>query len=207
MTAALPIGDFLTALAARSPTPGGGATAALHAAQAAALLGMVGRYTTGPRYADHATSVEAVLASADAARSAALTLADDDATAFAAVAVAYRLPQTTGAERAHRTTSITTATAAAAEPPAAVLALALELMDLAEDLLPIANRNVLTDVAAASEAARAAATTARLNVEINLRLITEPALRTRLLKAVATVEPLCRRAARIDDQVRQEIAS
>jgi formiminotetrahydrofolate cyclodeaminase len=40
---------FLTDLAARIPAPGGGATAALHAAQAAALLGMVARYSDGPK--------------------------------------------------------------------------------------------------------------------------------------------------------------
>ena len=41
------IGDFLARLAARVPVPGGGAAAALHAAEGAALLGMVARYTTG----------------------------------------------------------------------------------------------------------------------------------------------------------------
>ena len=41
------IGDFLARLADRVPAPGGGATAALHAAQGAALLGMVARYSSG----------------------------------------------------------------------------------------------------------------------------------------------------------------
>ena len=44
------IGSFLTRLAARSAAPGGGATGALHAAQAAALLAMVARFSDGPRY-------------------------------------------------------------------------------------------------------------------------------------------------------------
>jgi methenyltetrahydrofolate cyclohydrolase len=43
------IGTFLDKLAAKTPAPGGGAVAALHAAEAAALLAMVARYTTGPR--------------------------------------------------------------------------------------------------------------------------------------------------------------
>ena len=42
------IGSFLTRLAARSAAPGGGATGALHAAQAAALLAMVARFSDGP---------------------------------------------------------------------------------------------------------------------------------------------------------------
>jgi formiminotetrahydrofolate cyclodeaminase len=45
---------FLAELAARAPTPGGGATAAVHAAQAAALVAMVGRYSDTAKYAAHA---------------------------------------------------------------------------------------------------------------------------------------------------------
>lgn len=44
------IAGFLSQLAARVPAPGGGATAARHAAQAAALLAMVARYSDGARY-------------------------------------------------------------------------------------------------------------------------------------------------------------
>ena len=51
------IESFLQSLAARVPAPGGGATAALHAAQAAALVAMVARYSDGPRYAAHAEEV------------------------------------------------------------------------------------------------------------------------------------------------------
>jgi hypothetical protein len=41
---------FLAQLAARVPAPGGGATAALHAAQSATLVAMVARYSNGARY-------------------------------------------------------------------------------------------------------------------------------------------------------------
>ena len=41
------VDSFLRGLAARVPAPGGGATAALHAAQAAALMAMVARYSDG----------------------------------------------------------------------------------------------------------------------------------------------------------------
>jgi len=52
MHTALPVdsvGGFLDALAAKVPAPGGGATAALHLGQAAALVSMVARYTTASR--------------------------------------------------------------------------------------------------------------------------------------------------------------
>ncbi|MGH3280617.1 MAG: cyclodeaminase/cyclohydrolase family protein, partial [Trebonia sp.] len=44
------IESFLTRLASRSPVPGGGAAGALQAAQAAALLAMVARFSDDPRY-------------------------------------------------------------------------------------------------------------------------------------------------------------
>src|SRR5690606_29915161 len=124
--------------------PGGGAAAALHAAQAAALLGMVARYTTGDKYAGHAETVAAVIAETDTLRARALTLAEEDAAAFTAVADAYRLPK--GEERS---ATIARALAAAAEPPARVIEAAARVVELCEVLLPICNRNVLSDVAAA----------------------------------------------------------
>ena len=86
---------FLAQLAARVPAPGGGATAALHAAQAAALVAMVARYSDSARYADHAEEIATVTATADRLRQNALGLADEDAAAFTAVTEAYRLPKGT----------------------------------------------------------------------------------------------------------------
>src|SRR5450432_539190 len=85
------IATFLDQLAARVPAPGGGATAALHAAQAAALLAMVARYSDGARY--DGALMGRVVAEADALRSTALGLAEADAAAFGAVAGAYQLPR------------------------------------------------------------------------------------------------------------------
>src|SRR3977135_3222631 len=84
------IAAFLDQLAARVSAPGGGTTAALHAAQAAALLAMVARYSDGPRY--DAGLMNRIVTEADALREDALALAEDDAKAFDAVAEAYRLP-------------------------------------------------------------------------------------------------------------------
>src|SRR6266700_108224 len=76
------IAAFLDQPAARVPAPGGGATAALHAAQAAALLAMVARYSDGPRY--DAGLMNRIVAEADELREDALALAEADATAFGA---------------------------------------------------------------------------------------------------------------------------
>ena len=52
MIASQSVDRYLDRLASGDPTPGGGAAAALHAAQGAALVAMVARFTTGARFAD-----------------------------------------------------------------------------------------------------------------------------------------------------------
>ena len=195
---------FLGQLAARVPAPGGGATAALHAAQAAALLAMVARYSDGARY--DAERMGRVVTEADKLREEALTLAEADAAAFGAVADAYRLPKDTGEQQAARSAAIAEAVAGAAWPPASVVRVARVLTDLAEELLPAGNRNVITDVAAAAEAARAAAVTARVNIEVNLRSIKDPAIAAELIAAAAVTDEVIPRADRIVAAVREEIS-
>ncbi len=194
---------FLDALAAKVPVPGGGAAAALHLGQAAALVSMVARYTAGPRYAEHQILVTTICERADAARQQALRLVDDDMAAFSGVIAAYALPKTTEQERRTRSAAIASAAQQAASVPADVVRAAGEILGLAEQLLPVANPNVISDVAAAADAARAAATTARVNVEINLSSIRDTTVRTSLVDRIAGVDHLATRADDVNDRVRK----
>ncbi len=200
------IGDFLDQLAARVPAPGGGASAALSAAQAAALLSMVARYSTGERYLEHAETIHAVLAESEAARDHAVRLAEDDAAAFTVVSDAYQLPKATPEQKAARTAAIARALSGAAQPPAATITAAARLIELAETLVPIGNKNVITDVAVAAELARAAASSARLNVEINLAGLTDEDARLGFLPVLAGVDELMARAEQVTAAVREAIS-
>jgi len=197
------IAAFLEQLAARIPAPGGGATAALHAAQAAALLAMVARYSDGPKY--DAGLMSRIVAEADELREDALALAEADASAFGAVAEAYRLPRTTEQETTARSAAISSALAGAARPPADVVRTAVLLVSLAEELLPAGNRNMITDVAAAAEAARAAAGSARLIIEVNLKGITDLVQAEEFGTAAAVAGTVAERADAIVAAVRAEI--
>lgn len=192
------VSTFLTRLADRTPTPGGGATAALHAAQAAALVAMVGRYSDTQRFAAHADRILAIVRTADRLRVTALRLAERDIAAFGAVGQAYRLPK----DSAERPAAISAALVEAGRVPADVVRVADEILSLAEELEPIGNRNVITDVAAA-DAARAAATTGRVNVEVNLGGITDPAVVAELTAAIADVDDLTLRADKVTATVRE----
>jgi methenyltetrahydrofolate cyclohydrolase len=195
---------FLDQLAARVPAPGGGTTAALHAAQSAALLAMVARYSDGPKY--DAGVMNHVIHEADGIRNDALTLAERDATAFGAVAEAYRLPKETSKEKEARSAAITAALAEAARPPADVIRLALLLVSLAEELLPDGNRNVIADVAAAAAAARAAAVTAQVNIEVNLRGMKDPAVKGELAAMSEVTDEVVMRADGVVAAVREVIS-
>ena len=193
------LGEFLGQLAARMAAPGAGATAAVEGALSASLVAMVGRFTTEE---EHADLVGGIVAAADEQRDACLQAAADDEAAFSAVAEAMKLPRGTAEEKEARRRRLAEVSLAATRPPLAVLASAAELVTLAERVLPVANRNLVSDVAAATAAARAAAATARLSVEANLPLVDEAA-RDDLVKAVAVVEDLARRADEVEARVRR----
>jgi methenyltetrahydrofolate cyclohydrolase len=191
------IGDFLQKLAARAPVPGGGATAALHAAQAAALLGMTARYTGGPRYAEHAATIGVIVSEADRLREAAADLIALDGEAFGAVAEAYRLPKDTDEQRSARSAAIAAAMITASSPPAELIGIGTRLLELAEQLQPIVNPTVIGDVAAAAEAIRASVATCRVNIVANLAGVTDPPARARLTEVAGAVDGLEERAARL----------
>jgi formiminotetrahydrofolate cyclodeaminase len=200
---------FLGQLAARVPAPGGGATAALHAAQSAALVAMVARYSNGAQY--DADLMDRIVAEADGLRDEALTLAEADAEAFGAVSAAQARPKETTELLQARSAAIAEALIGAAGPPASVIRVALRLIELAAELLPAGNRNVITDVAAAAEAARAAAVTARVNIEVNLRgirasSIRHSAIRAELTATAAITDEIIARADEIVAAVRDEIS-
>ncbi|MGM7778878.1 cyclodeaminase/cyclohydrolase family protein [Arthrobacter sp. KNU-44] len=174
------ITGYLAGLASREPTPGGGAAAALHAAQGAALVAMVARYTTGAKYEQHAELVQRIISAADGLVVEALRLADADQQAFQGVIDSYKLPSGKEDLRAARTAAIQEALILAAHPPAELIKLAGAIVELATELFEVANANVISDIAAAADAARAAATTARVNIDINVVAIKDAGARSRL---------------------------
>lgn len=82
-----------------------------------------------------------------------------------------------------------------------------DVVALADVLLPVANRTVVSDVAAAAEAARAAATTARVNIEVNLPGITDPDTRRALTECLSGVDAIVERADAVTTRVRKQLSS
>lgn len=194
--------DWLSALASRTPAPGGGAAAALAAATSASLVGMVAVYTTGERWADRAERMGEIDAAAAALRERALALAEADAEAFEKVGAAYKLPKDSPAQEAARGEAIQAALLGAAKPPIEVGETALSAIELAEELVDSGNPNVISDVAVAASLARAALEAAVVNIEINRAMIDDEGVRAELADAIESSNSGLARADSVTARVR-----
>ena len=163
--------EILNSIASSNPTPGGGSVAALSLAHAHSLAAMVSRLTLkSDKWSDGHEIANHILQHSDERIHYSITLADNDATAFDAVMMAYRLPKVEDDSNS-RSEAIRKATIGAALAPLHTINAALDLM---HDLLELArncNANALTDLAASAELAHSAAKIARLNVMINTHYI------------------------------------
>jgi formiminotetrahydrofolate cyclodeaminase len=88
------------------------------------------------------------------------------------VIAAYKLPK----ETSGRSDAIQHALAGAARVPLQLAAIAADIVNAAETVLPGANPNVLSDVAVAADSARAALTSASVNVRINVAALKDSAV-------------------------------
>jgi methenyltetrahydrofolate cyclohydrolase len=187
--AELSVTDYLARTASGDPLPGGGSSAALNAALAAALTEMVARLTIGRRNFE---AVDAEMrAVADQAAALRLKLTGDidrDSAAYSQVLRAYALPKSTAEEKAARTQAIQEAFRQAALVPLGVARDALQAMALARQVLARGNPNAASDGAAGVLAARMAARTAVYNVKINLGSITDEAFTAGLRREADRLE-------------------
>ena len=164
----LPFG-FLDALAEGTPTPGGGSAAAYSGAAGAALVEMAARLTIGKKkYADVEKMMQDILEKAQVIRSNLTAAIEKDAQAFMEVLNAYRLPKVSPKEQSDRQRAIQEANINAAKVPLEVTEKALEVIEMASQVVSHGNINAISDGASAASLAEAALTSAGYNVRINL---------------------------------------
>ncbi len=169
--------EFLDAVAAKSPTPGGGAVASAVGALGAALAGMVVAYSVGKKSLElHRGELEKAVQSLVRARAVLAELAREDAAAYEAVNTLMKLPETD--ERRMR--EWTDAARVAVEVPRTVAGACCDLLRLFEHLAPITNTHLRSDLAIAAILAEAAARSAWWNVMVNLPTLPDMAERGRL---------------------------
>ena len=170
------VGELLQRLGSSEPAPGGGAAAALTGALGAALVQMTASLTIGrPRFANVEDQAQRILQRTAELRERLARLCDADVEAFKKVSAAYRLPRADEAQKAARSAAIQSALRLAAEVPLDTARLCVEVLEVAEQAVPVLNQAVISDVLVGALLAQAALRGAAINVEINLASMTDAA--------------------------------
>jgi methenyltetrahydrofolate cyclohydrolase len=196
-TAERSVGEWFSALASGSPTPGGGAFAGLAGAAGAALIAMVAHLTVDKEaFADRQDAMRSLISRADEARAGFLELADRDAHAFDGVMEAFKMPKGTDEEKAKRSAAIQAGYEAAADVPLELARRAVGLMGASEEAIASGNPQAASDGVSGAAALYCAALCAIANVEINAAALKDAAKKQSLLDEGAGLR------ARADEQLR-----
>jgi excinuclease ABC subunit C len=161
---ALRVDELLSAIAAKTPTPGGGAVAGVVGATGCALASMVVAYSIGKKsLAEHQSALESARGRLERARELFLSLGDEDAQAYALLNELQRL-----APDSARRDELPAALRVCVRVPMAMLAASADVAGLLATLGPITNTHLRSDLDIARELVRATARSSVLNVEVNL---------------------------------------
>ncbi len=199
--------EYTRNLASKSPTPGGGGTAALTAALAISLGNMVGSLTVGKKkYRDVEDELKELMRQGDALRLKLLDLIDQDAAAFQPLADAYGLPKETEEEKRYKQMVLEEALRQAAEVPMEILRTSAEVISLLEAFAKHGSRLALSDAGCGAALAEAAVKSAALNVTINTKLMKDRETAKALNSEVLELMTVCsNRASAVCQSVYEEL--
>jgi len=197
--------EFLAAVAAPTPTPGGGSVSALAGALSVALSRMVAGLARGKAgYETVESELTQLEVRAKKTQARLEALIDEDATAYEAVMAAMRLPKSTEEEKAARVDAMQRAYRKATEVPLETMERCIEALELAEAAVKKGNRGAVTDAAVAVLLAESAIRGASLNCSINLASIRDDTFRT---ETEVRVERLLKRSDEIGHEAMAVVTS
>jgi len=163
------ISDFLERLSSDSPTPGGGAVAALTGALSCSLTSMVGNLTYGKKnYEEYWEVSKKIVEETKTLREDFLSLFYEDMEVFTKLMATFGLPRRTAEEKEERKQAIGQATKKAIEVPLNTMKKSQRAAELALTMAEIGNLNAISDAGIAGEMALSACKSASYNVLINL---------------------------------------
>lgn len=168
------ISEYIEVLSSEAPAPGGGAVAALTAAQGAALIVMVANLTIGKKkYAEYE---ELNIGARDEARTYLEQLmkgVNEDKEAFEQVSKAYSMAKQTDSEKAARREAIAIASVGAADAPLKLMRAGVCALRLAADMIGKSNANLVSDLYVAALNLNAGVQAASYNVAANIPYIAD----------------------------------
>jgi glutamate formiminotransferase/formiminotetrahydrofolate cyclodeaminase len=187
----LTLQGFVEETASESVAPGGGSVAAALGAFGAALGTMVANLSSHKRgWDDRWEEFSDWAEKGKAAHDELLALIDKDTDAFNAIVAAFRLPQGSDAEKAARHEAVQAATRQAIEVPLRVMEVAVNAMEVIEEMAEEGNPASASDAGVGILCARAAVRGAGLNVRTNVGDVEDK----------AAVESYLERAKKLEDE-------
>jgi glutamate formiminotransferase len=160
---------FIEQLAAPTATPGGGSAAAASGAMAAGLASMVASMSRGKKaYLQYESQLSEAIARLSQLREELKAAIDADAESYNVVMKAYKAAKESDRNAINGDAAIASALKQATSVPLGVAEKVVEVAEIANNLKPITNPNMKSDLTTAIALAKAALEGALANVEINL---------------------------------------
>lgn len=156
--------NYINDLAAKQPVPGGGSAAAVALGLGAALVSMLGRYSSGKV---QAKKIASLIKKNEKIRKQALSLVDEDAKVFFELYKVFKLPSANKKKKLLMQKYLKQA----AGVPVEICVLSLKAMETCAQIAAWTNKNLISDAGCAAYFIESAFNSARLNVEINLKYI------------------------------------
>lgn len=164
--------EFVKALSAKEPVPGGGGASALVGAIGVALGSMVSNLTVGKKkYAEYEDDLKEILIKAKKLENQLMVMIDEDAECFLPLSKAYGLPNNTDEEKKIKQETMEKCLKMACEVPLNIVRNCYESIKLHEELVDKGSRLLISDVGVGAQCLRAAILSAKLCVFINTNSI------------------------------------
>lgn len=172
-----PFDKLIESLAAKTPTPGGGAAAALAACMGTSLFLMVVRFSRGKKAnVDRDGDLAGAEAKLQEHLQRLLPMADRDCKSFDLVSAAYGMPKGTPEQQALREKAIQEAMVGAMVVPDETLCMVRDVFGAMQGVVDCIGKAILSDLASGAALLLAAGEGAFLNVRINAAFLTNRAL-------------------------------
>lgn len=188
---------FISELATKAPTPGGGGASAYCGALASALASMVGNLTVGKKkYASVETEVEQALEELADLRESLIALIDADAQAFEPLAASWKMPASTPREQEIKRCATQAALVDACAVPLEIMGACAKVIVLCEFMAHNGSVMALSDAGVAALFAQAALEGASLNIIINAQSLEDEAIATDFMTKQRVLIETCGNKAR-----------
>ncbi|MCX7940664.1 MAG: cyclodeaminase/cyclohydrolase family protein [Endomicrobia bacterium] len=182
------IKKYLEDLSSNLPAPGGGSASALVASCGISCLLMVANFTVGKKgYEQYQDEIKKIIAELEHLLQELQKFIDKDVEAYNKVSSAYKLPKTTPLDEELRQKQIQIALKEAADTAFETMKLAHSCMPVAERLIKIGNKNLITDIACGVIFLQAGVLAAKYNVFVNLKFIKEHQYTSEIKKKVRKI--------------------